>query len=446
MRLLIFLFFFFYCPSFFGQSIHFSIPHFSDKELKCWIDKGSRADTIYKQKLNNFGETNINFTTSEENVSLAFSVQNSEPIRILYNKNENISILNSTKELKSNSFIIENSPTNTTIFNCLFQLQNLENKSMLINKMSSLYEAKNPFLKELFNEKNRIQQKISTINDSLALSTTFEAKYIRLKILANEITANTTVNNIENKTTARNHFINDVDFDLLYSSGFWVPIVRSTLHIYNESAPFYERFGDDVISILKKIKKEEIFETFYQDALFISDNLDWVKDKENIENYLIQSGRISDENLLKFKNNQKLHLGKKSPKLQLPNSNNSKKNSANKPEKKLSMLLFYETGCNHCEEEIEKVKQNFSLLKNNDVQFISFSSDTDSAAFNEKAKSLPWSDNFCSLKGMEDPNFKNFLVAVTPTFYIINNNGYIIYKTYQFNKVMSFLNDFLKQK
>jgi hypothetical protein len=92
---------------------------------------------------------------------------------------------------------------------------------------------------------------------------------------------------------------------------------------------------------------------------------------------------------------------------------------------KNALVIFYETGCGMCHNELEALKRKYSLLTANQVSVISIAADTDGGIYEDTAGKFPWPDRFCDFKGFEGDNFRNYGIVGTPTLILTDKEGIV---------------------
>lgn len=419
--------------------VQIETPSLANKELKFWGYNGAKADTIQKVTLDALGKASLNFPQIKSAKIINFSIQKTEPIKLIFTPNEQIIIRCLEKECTAQNIFIENSTSNRQVADWFAKSLLLKKRKFYLENMTPLYPDNDSFKSALMDQMRRVELEYTQFNNSFANDTSFVANYYKLKQISDKITINFVKQNEENKTIARNYFINDINFDAMYRSDVWFSIINNTLGTYFEKSPYFEKFGEDVISNLKKTKSQEAFNALAEDALFICNKVAWLVDKEKIENFLITSNRVSAIKLKELKQIQQLHIGKKAPDVIIQKL--KEKPSILKSgelSKMYTLLLFHETGCGHCDIEIEKIVKDYDFFNKKGIRLISFSSDISEEIYIEKAKNFPWKDHYCSYNGMQDQNFKNYIVTGTPTFYLLDSKGIILSKGYNYESVISF--------
>ncbi|MDR0829048.1 MAG: TlpA family protein disulfide reductase [Prevotellaceae bacterium] len=92
---------------------------------------------------------------------------------------------------------------------------------------------------------------------------------------------------------------------------------------------------------------------------------------------------------------------------------------------KNAIVVFYDSGCGHCQTEMEQIKNHYPQLQSRGIRVISVAADADTAAFEAYADSFQWKDKLCDYQGFEGKNFVNYGILGTPTLFWIDGNGKI---------------------
>ena len=92
---------------------------------------------------------------------------------------------------------------------------------------------------------------------------------------------------------------------------------------------------------------------------------------------------------------------------------------------KNSLLVFYETGCGSCHNELEILKNRYSLLADNQIRVISIAADISQEVFEYTSSGFLWEDKICDFDGFDGVNFRNYGIVGTPTFVLIDQEGIV---------------------
>jgi peroxiredoxin len=92
---------------------------------------------------------------------------------------------------------------------------------------------------------------------------------------------------------------------------------------------------------------------------------------------------------------------------------------------KNALILFYDSDCGNCQNELHNLAEKYNMLKNNNIRVISIAADVDKNLFSETAQKTVWNENYCDFKGFESENFVKYGIVGTPTFILIDSNGIV---------------------
>lgn len=121
----------------------------------------------------------------------------------------------------------------------------------------------------------------------------------------------------------------------------------------------------------------------------------------------------------------------------LAKNTQKKKLSEIKSDKKL--ILFWSSTCPHCLSELPIILKHYSTLKQQGIEVIALSLDTDKNSYHEKTTALPWIQD-TELKGWKSSFVEKYNVNSTPTYYLLDNNLKIIDKPMNFSVFFSTIN------
>ena len=341
---------------------------------------------------------------------------------------------------------ILNSPENNCLNRWFDNAAQYKQQTGLNQELSKLYKTEEPFLKKLETEKQRIEELLQRLADTINQSTLFAGKYMQLKMAQEEKLAKVWESN-EKKTIAKNLFT-QIDFDALYGSSMWFGIINSCLEVYTKESLYFGTFGADVTSNLKRIKNQQVYEDLIDATISVTEKFSWNSDQEAIVDFIIKDNRIKNPNpkLQKKIEAHNVSIGNRAPNLLITNPFGTNQTTAvvktSELNTKYSLLLFYQSDCGHCKTTIESLKNYFQDLVQKGVKIISIAGDTNQETFKKTATLFPWTDAYCDVLGMNGINFKNYGVIGTPTMYVLDTKGNILSKPATITEVL----DFVKQQ
>ena len=106
-------------------------------------------------------------------------------------------------------------------------------------------------------------------------------------------------------------------------------------------------------------------------------------------------------------------------------------------QKNKTLVVFYESGCTMCDNELEQLADNYIKLKEKGIEVVSISADHTKTIFDNFSKNFPWPMRLCDFKGFEGENFSNYAIMGTPTYYMIDKEGIILGKYAGYKEIMS---------
>lgn len=418
-----------------AQELTLKLSQHPNKQAFVVAIHGVRKDTIGSVVLDKYGAGTlaykdkqllsglVNLTIKDKDLLSFDFVLSPDENPILVCEEEYVHALN-TKILKS--------PENDCINRWFDAVVQYKQKIALNQELGKLYPSETTFSKQLAIELLNSSNQLEKLRDTIDHSKLFAAKYMQFKIDQEEKLAKVWEGN-EERAKGKKYFT-QIDFEALYGSSMWFPIINSCIEAYMNESPYHGTFGQDVVDHLKRIKNQKVYEDLIDAAVSVTEKFSWNTDQEVIVAFIISDNRIKnpDGKLQKIVKSFSLSIGKKAPDLVLTNSVGKKTtttilNSANL-DSKFTLLLFYQSDCGHCETAIAALKSNYQELANKGVKIISIAGDLDQATFTNTAASFPWTAKYCDEEGMNGVNFTNYAVIGTPTMYLLNSKGIIIQK------------------
>lgn len=199
----------------------------------------------------------------------------------------------------------------------------------------------------------------------------------------------------------QNYISNKLDFNTLYTSGFW----QTMLDFWLEQHLILQND-----------------ETLLTDTRHLLNRTEEVPVRRELTNTIIRLfSRYGKDNLLMELGSEYLTIpinGKPAPELQTDGA----------PIKLgKSLILFYDSACGNCHQELHELIKAYPLLSNdhNQMKVITVSADTDKDTFEYTNAKLPWEDKLCDYKGFYGENFENYGIVGTPTFILVDDEGIV---------------------
>lgn len=425
------LFWLFISFTFNAQTITLYFPDYKEKKANIITVHGIEKDTIGSILLDKNGK-GIFSVSQKQLTGLASLSFKGKPLNyeFILSATENPTIKYSSKNKQTATIDITNSFENKHLQDWFARLIPLKQKSVLNDALSKYYKKEDTFYQQLNSEKAIVAKDLQSLENTINSSSSYAAKFIKLRISQEETLPKTVTNN-QQAIQTRDYF-KTLDFETLYTSFLWQNIINSCLGAYSKGSPFYEKFGTDIIDILKRTQNLEIYTALADASISITESFAWNNDQQVIANFLVNDKRLQNPTgkLAKLLDIQNSNTGNKGKDLMIFETTEKKEPKitilkTNELSQKYSLLIFYLSDCEHCEKELKKLKENYSEIKNKGFRVISISGDSDQNLFKKTAASFLWADKFCDKDGLQGVNFQNYGVLGTPTMYILDKEGII---------------------
>ncbi|WP_029903772.1 peroxiredoxin [Prevotella sp. 10(H)] len=360
-----------------AQKISISLPQEANKGYSFILSKGIEQDTIQTGIVSTTGDILINIPEKDKDYAGMGSLQidGSKPFNLIIN-HENFTV----KQKEDQKYIFQDSKENEYLY-------------------SIIQDGKQP-------EKD---------------NTLYASRFIdMIRYLGQLNRATTSGANLMEKANLRLYALNDLDLEELYTSSVWYNVIDGLTKLTQDQ----QLLGDDMVRLLKRIKSQEVFEHLADNLIVITEQYGWDDAFDIIVPYVEESGRIAvpTGRIFDAFALAKVRKGTVAPQIVglKPSLKDSKANRI--------LLVFYQPDCPNCHEQLGQLIRKYADLKEQNVRIVSISSDSNKKTFTEEAKRFPWpdSDKLCDYKGFAGPNFLNYGIMSTPTFFLLNEKGIVI--------------------
>ena len=313
-----------------------------------------------------------------------------------------------------NNLIFQNSPENEALQRFMQRQNELLQQYVAVfgNQESGSSDAL------LLNIKKRnIEQDYDKLSAEIATTPLYAGRVMQiLRYLA--FTGSSLTQTPEDVTAELHDFIvNKLDFNDLYVSGFWTmtfdawyenSMTASDSVLVADARRMLERSGE-----VKNFEESKEFKD--------GENVDRVEIYRATSQAIINVlGKYSRREYLLpaiFTDIQYPVLGQPAPAVII--------NGTDSIFPKNALLMFYDSDCGNCQNELHNLIDKYPLLKDNNVRVISIAADVDKELFEYTAQKIVWTDNYSDFKGFDGVNFRNYGVVGTPTFVLIDPEGIV---------------------
>jgi peroxiredoxin len=403
-----------------SQTINIDLSHFGGKSYYCLAVEGQKYDTIAKGKLDKSGKAVIVFKDRYKGYKgmSRFLLTEGGGLDLVINK-ENFTV--SCKEEVPNSENIHfiGSPENEYFINTSMKKTQLLQKAELAKAVLATYNKADAVYAPFEKEQTQLNDQYKALRNSNTQSPLYAARVLEIFdfLIGN---SNDLKDSPEQKAAAANDFVlSKVNFDDLYNSNAWNEVFAGWLNIQIQQSKSDEQLLADIQQVGARIKSNAQFTAF---ADIMVRQLSQ-KGKDNVGSpfgaYLAKSGRIEKPTPFLLSAMGGPQTGMAAPDLLWK----SGPYSFNKKQK--TVLVFYEAGCNNCDNEINLLIGNYQELQKKGYEVVSAASDMDKTESEKYSARFPWKNKYCDFNGSTGYNFTTFGVIGTPTIFIIDENGII---------------------
>ena len=422
-----------------AQSIHMEFPAFAGKTYDFVIFQGSKTITAVQDTIPADGKFTLQIPkkyapyTGMSRWLITGTAEGGGLDMAIPGYDFSVSCLSATPDNDNISY---------TGFDAVNELNRLNARQQAIidkfetmSKATRLYDKKHKLYIVFAKEAAEQAKAYDVFQEELKQNSNFNAHFLPIVNLTKGIPHRLTADYNQNAFLANEFLTQKISFEDLYVSGHWQGIIQSwvvlQMNVVNDKA----QFAKDFKQISDRMKNPAHYTDFVGKVTFYL--AQYSKDDyiEAIAHTVLSSGKISN-----YVGSMEIYLkamvGMKGPDLVLTETNEKLKehnegNTLLKTDQlnsKYSLLLFYQTGCGHCETAIATLKTNYKDLLTKGIKIISIAGDLDPAAFTNTAASFPWATKYRDVEGMKGINFKNYAVIGTPTMFLLDSKGVIVQK------------------
>lgn len=397
-----------------AQQVDINLPALRGKTMTLALKYGTQSDTVYNAPLDSNGHAQVILPGHARGYRGMATLKSGDYAVFDFIVAGEDFALSCTEEYPHGGNVtFSGSPENSWLQMRFVSQQKRMEKLGLLGEALRLYgkdEALRPVLEQ---EAALLKTAQASFEDSLKTSPLYAAKFLRYYNYLNREVGGLLLGDSLQMAHVRTSVRDSLDVNGLFTSGLWFGTLNGLLALYDNGTPYHKDFIIDMSRLLGRCEGRA-YHTLAENLFTICERMGWNDLEEQLAYFLINDGRIKEpEGKLKMLMTLfKLGRGSKVPALSFGVF----------PKGKV-LLVFYESGCNACDNEIGQLKGNYPLLREKGYEVVSVAADKDARVFGDTSASFPWKARYCNLEGFSGPDFKNFGVIGTPTFYVIDERG-----------------------
>ena len=380
-----------------AQTIEVKMPSDEWSEYTFSLVKGTQQDIVVSGSLNMLGQASFVLPseyTKYRGVGKFWVKDTNKHMNIIINGEDRIVF---QEQDSSEVIVFSHSKENIFIGEMISKQSQIAEKYGYIQAGLTVYQESDLFYPNLKKESILLKEQYISLREEVIKSPLYAARLVEI---LNYLSSAGSLPGMspEDVISEQLDFISQqLDFEDLYTSGFWQMTMDSWYQITSasdsllltNSRKILDRVTD--IPIRRELTQSiiRLFSKYGKDSLLLELGTEYLTMPIN--------GQIA-------------------PNIKIGDSSFLPQNS---------LILFYETGCGNCHNELEELKNSYSLLSENKVRVISITADMDQDVFKTTAEKLPWEDKFCDFKGFDGENFQNYGIVGTPTYILTDQQGIV---------------------
>jgi len=403
-----------------AQQITIDLSHFAGKEYVWFVSNGEKQDTIGRGSLNAKGQAVLTVPAEYRNWRgmSNFVLTDGGGLEIILNSEKDFIAGCTVAQPTANDIYYTGSAENSFLMEKYKLQPDLLNKAGIVAAAMQAYAPDEPLYKPLSEEKKALEKRFANLQRQSAESPLYAARIWQIADYCNGIDSRLDLSVKESMEEQRRYVREVLDFRDLWYSGMWKSLLARWMSVVSVQ-------GDSVLlsdtkAMLTRVQDRDMRLTLLKKMVSLYNQY-------GKENLLIQLGEDIMHSVTL------LSPGDQAPKLYLPDSTTIVPFN--------SLVIFYESGCGNCENDLIQLRGNYPLLQEKNIRVISVSADTDESIYRQDADIFPWQQKLCDYKGFEGVNFRNYAVVGTPTIFVIDSKGIITGRYAMLEEVLKELNN-----
>ncbi|GHT73520.1 hypothetical protein AGMMS50262_04760 [Bacteroidia bacterium] len=380
-----------------AQVIRLDFRHFAGKEYTFSLVKGNQNDTILTGTLDKNGQAVLVVpkTTSGYAGTGVFRLTEGGGLDFILNQEKAFLIRCTEAQPNDKNIFYIGSQENNFLSKSYLSQEEVLGRYDVIRPALEVY-GKNDSLYGVFEkEKWRLEASYNVLQNNLEESKLYAAFLRRIHNFLRGIPDRLGESGKDNAANSLDFITQKMNLNWLYTSNtwnhFWDEWLNREMELKDDNRLFL-----DTKTILSRTPEGEI-----RNALL-----------DRIYSLYTRYGKDS----LLYELGMDQLIGKPAPALQ---------NGEKRLVPKKALVIFYESGCNNCENELLRLRGLYPLLKEKGYDVISIAADTSEEVFNRTASQFPWTAKQCDFQGFDGVNFRNYQVVGTPMLFVTDKEGKI---------------------
>jgi peroxiredoxin len=401
------------------QTVQVDLKHFANKPYAFMLLQGDKNDTISTGKLDANGKTTLRIPPKYKsyNGMSHFVLTDGIGLDLIVGK-ENFTVRCADAQPNENNIEFTGSAENRFLIDQFLKQKKVTNKAEIAKAALQTYDKTDVIYQDFEKEQPLLNTQFSAIKNETAKSPLYAARFHEF------IDYLTGTGSSLNQTPEQKQVYlaacarAKLDLDALYTSGQWSNVLGQWFETNLNTVKNDSILLDDAKYMASRIKDNKAYTAFAEKTVALMARAGKDDLLYSFGTFAAASKRIENPNSNLIRAMGGASIGMHAPELQLPNG----KQIAIKPK---TILFFYESGCNNCENEMLALRGNYQVLKEKGYEVVSVATDMDAATNEKTTSNFPWTQKYCDFKGHAGINFATYAVLGTPTIFVIDQQGNI---------------------
>lgn len=401
-----------------AQTVNVSFSHYQEQPYVYVLEQGAKKDTIATGKLDSEGKAVLSIPSSKKDYSgiAHFILTNGGGMDFIVNKeNFTISCTDLQPNFENTKYTV--SAENDYLNQRIKKLNPILEKARMVQYGLTVYKKEDALYPALNQEQENLNQQLAALKKETAQNKLYAARLSEIYDILMGPGSRINLSE-EEKAKEINAFVKDrLDMQVLYTSGQWNNTIEGWMQLHQAVLKDDALWLADTKYVLSRIKSNEIYTAFTEKAILVLTKAGKDDLVASLSEYASKSGRLEKPGKTLMAAINGPVVGSTAPALQTA--------TGKKTINKKTLLFFYESGCNNCENEIHQLIGNYEIVKDKGYEIISVAADMTANAGDGHNHEFPWKEQLCDFKGFAGPNFKTYAIIGTPTFFVIDEKGKI---------------------
>ncbi|MDR2005361.1 MAG: thioredoxin family protein [Prevotella sp.] len=398
----------------YSQNVNLDFPYFAEQEWYWTIFCGGKQDTIVTGRLDQAGKTRLSLPEKYKNYRglTQWLLTEGGGLTMIFAGGENFSVSCTEAQPSEDNIIYKNTSENTYLNSRHKRQQKIFGKIEAMQMATSAYKDDADLLPVFNTELQKQQRAYELLQSETVSNPLYAARFAQIVDLTRGLPQRLSSDQSENERQMKDFIMNQMDIEVLYTSGHWDNVWDQWLSWYTcDKDNHLPQLISDAKHLLARTQSDEVYAALAGQIVSACEKQNWHDQEIELAFHLLNEDRIRQpsgkiESLYTL---LRIRKGAKAPALIqgiLP--------------KKKTILAFYDSGCGNCTVQLSKLAEKYPELKKKGYEIVSISADNDKSMFETYATKLPWKDKYCDFEGFAGKDFRNYGIIGTPTFYVLD--------------------------